>query len=118
MKFTDGYWLYRKGFSALHPRDVSDVVEDERSLTVYAPTKRIDSRGDALNLPQLTVTFDAPLPDVIGVTIEHFQGGLDNGPHFDVNRTGTRPASPPAGSRHGSARTGTGGLISWGTAGC
>jgi hypothetical protein len=20
MKFTDGYWLYRKGFSALHPR--------------------------------------------------------------------------------------------------
>ncbi len=22
MKFTDGYWLYQKGYSALHPRDV------------------------------------------------------------------------------------------------
>ena len=91
MKFTDGYWLHRKGFSALHPRDVSDVVTDGRTLTVYAPTKRINSRGDALNLPQLTVTFDAPLPDVIGVTIEHFQGAVDNGPHFDINRSGPAP---------------------------
>ncbi|WJH24185.1 alpha-xylosidase [Pseudarthrobacter defluvii] len=91
MKFTDGYWLHRKGFSALHPRDVSDVVTDARTLTVYAPTKRINSRGDALNLPQLTVTFDAPLPDVIGVTIEHFQGAVDNGPHFEINRSGPAP---------------------------
>ncbi|UKA49724.1 alpha-xylosidase [Arthrobacter sp. FW305-123] len=91
MKFTDGYWLYRKGFSALRPQDVSDVVVDDDALTVYAPTKRISSRGDALNLPQITVTFDAPMPDVIGVTIEHFQGGLDRGPHFEVKHDDAGP---------------------------
>jgi len=91
MKFTDGYWLYRKGFSALRPQDVSDVVVNEDALTVYAPTKRIATRGDALNLPQITVTFDAPMPDVIGVTIEHFQGGLDKGPRFEVKHDGAAP---------------------------
>lgn len=106
MKFTDGYWLYRKGFSALHPRDVSEVVVDGGTMTVYAPTKRITSRGDALNLPQLTVTFDAPMPDVIGVTIEHFQGGLDNGPHFDVNRAGSAAEFSQDGGRTASITSG------------
>ncbi|MFW0774094.1 alpha-xylosidase [Paenarthrobacter nitroguajacolicus] len=92
MKFTDGYWLYRKGFSALRPQDVSDVVVVDDALTVYAPTKRISTRGDALNLPQITVTFDAPMPDVIGVTIEHFQGGLDKGPRFEVKHDGALPS--------------------------
>ncbi len=84
MKFTDGYWLHREGLSALHPRDVSDVAATADSLTVYAPTQKIRSRGDALNCPQLTITFESPLPDVIGVTIEHFQGGVDRGPHFGL----------------------------------
>ena len=109
MKFTDGYWLYRKGYSALHPRDVSDVVAGDGTLTVYAPTKRIASRGDALNLPQLTVTFEAPMPDVIGVTIEHHQGGLDRGPHFGVNRTGAVPELSTADS-DGTASITSGGL--------
>ena len=84
MKFTDGYWLHREGLAALHPRDVSDVEVTDGRLTVYAPTQKIRSRGDALNCPQLTITFESPLPDVIGVTIEHFQGGVNKGPHFEL----------------------------------
>ncbi|WP_425284280.1 hypothetical protein [Arthrobacter alpinus] len=87
MKFTDGYWMHRPGITALNPRDISDVVAEGNKLSVYAPTQRINSRGDALNCPQITVTFDSPLPDVISVTIEHFQGALDLGPHFDVADT-------------------------------
>ncbi|MGP9501500.1 alpha-xylosidase [Specibacter sp. AOP5-B1-6] len=84
MKFTDGYWLHRPGITALNPRDVSDVVAEGSKLSVFAPTQPIKSRGDALNCPQLTITFESPLPDVISVTIEHFQGALDPGPHFEV----------------------------------
>ncbi|WP_218713101.1 alpha-xylosidase [Arthrobacter sp. BF1] len=84
MKFTDGYWLHRPGITALNPRDVSEVVADGSKLEVFAPTQRINARGDALNCPQLTITFDSPLEDVISVTIEHFQGALDLGPHFEV----------------------------------
>lgn len=84
MKFTDGYWMYRDGLTALHPRDVSDAVATDSGLEVYAPTRRITERGDALNCPQLTISFSSPLEGVIGVTIEHFQGALDHGPRFEV----------------------------------
>ncbi|MDF9278773.1 alpha-xylosidase [Arthrobacter sp. EH-1B-1] len=84
MKFTDGYWMYRKGLAALHPRDISDVVATDSGLEIYAPTQRINARGDALNCPQLTVSFSSPLEGVIGVTIEHFQGALDPNPRFEL----------------------------------
>lgn len=84
MKFTDGYWMYRKGLTALHPRDISDVVATDSGLEIYAPTQQINARGDALNCPQLTVSFTSPLEGVIGVTIEHFQGALDPSPRFEL----------------------------------
>ena len=84
MKFTDGYWMYRKGLTALHPRDISDVVATDSGLEIYAPTQQINARGDALNCPQLTVSFTSPLEGVIGVTIEHFQGALDPNPRFEL----------------------------------
>ncbi|WP_346027636.1 alpha-xylosidase [Arthrobacter parietis] len=84
MKFTDGYWMYRKGLTALHPRDISDAVATDSGLEIYAPTQRINARGDALNCPQLTVSFSSPLEGVIGVTIEHFQGALDPNPRFEL----------------------------------
>ncbi|WP_299166844.1 alpha-xylosidase [uncultured Arthrobacter sp.] len=84
MKFTDGYWMYRKGLTALHPRDISDAVATDSGLEIYAPTQRINARGDALNCPQLTVTFTSPLEGIIGVTIEHFQGALNPKPRFEL----------------------------------
>ncbi|GAA4979842.1 alpha-xylosidase [Kineococcus glutinatus] len=84
MKFTDGYWLMRPGFSALRPKGVEEVTTDGRTLTVHAPTKRLADRGDTLNLPVVTVTYSSPAPDVIGVTIEHFRGALDRGPHVEI----------------------------------
>lgn len=84
MKFTDGYWLPKQGMSVLRPRDISAVEVDGDRLAVYAPTQKINGRGDALNCPQITVTFESPLDNVIGVTIEHFQGGVHRGPDFEL----------------------------------
>jgi alpha-D-xyloside xylohydrolase len=77
MKFSDGFWQMRPGVSALYAQEAYDIAGDEHSLTVTAPTRVIVSRGDTLNRPTLTVTLSSPLPDIIGVTIEHFQGGRD-----------------------------------------
>ncbi|MFJ7749139.1 alpha-xylosidase [Arthrobacter sp. NPDC097144] len=84
MKFTDGYWLPKQGMSVLRPRDISAVEVDGDRLAIYAPTQKINGRGDALNCPQITVTFESPLDNVIGVTIEHFQGGVHRGPDFEL----------------------------------
>src|SRR5690606_2461584 len=87
MKFSDGYWMLRPGVSALGPRDIDTVEQDGRDLLVYAPTSRIQERGDTLNRPLLTVRFSSPLPDVIGVRISHHVGAVDRGPHFPLTRT-------------------------------
>jgi alpha-D-xyloside xylohydrolase len=77
MKFTDGFWQLRPGVSALYAQEAYDVVDRNGSLVVTAPTRVIESRGDTLNRPSLTVTLSSPLDGIIGVKIEHFQGGAD-----------------------------------------
>ncbi|MEV7609765.1 alpha-xylosidase [Microbacterium sp. NPDC089320] len=75
MRFTDGFWQLREGVSALYAREARDIEERDGRLIVTAPTKIIETRGDTLNRPVLTVTLEAPLDGIIGVTIEHHTGG-------------------------------------------
>src|SRR5437868_7136584 len=69
MKFTDGYWRLRPGVQPLYPVHVHDVETGADRLTVYAPTKRVNGRGDTLDTPLITVRCTAPAPDVIAVRI-------------------------------------------------
>ncbi|WP_250004429.1 alpha-xylosidase [Actinoplanes sp. M2I2] len=84
MKFTDGYWLKRKGLTVLHPAQLRDSQADEKSLTVYAATKPVRSRADTLDTPLITIRVEAPMPDVVRVTIGHFLGGVPHGPNFAI----------------------------------
>ncbi|QDP96131.1 alpha-xylosidase [Microlunatus elymi] len=91
MKFTDGYWQTLPGVEILRPRWVDQTEAAPYGLTVYAPTTPLRRRGDSLNRPVITVSFDAPAPDVIGVRIEHFAGTRDRGPEFALHRTEVQP---------------------------
>jgi alpha-D-xyloside xylohydrolase len=84
MKFTDGYWRKRSGLTVLHPAHLLDSSAGPDSLTVYAATRPVNHRGDTLNAPLITVTCTAPAPDVIRVTVEHFQGEEPRLPAFQV----------------------------------
>ncbi|GAA4455036.1 alpha-xylosidase [Phytohabitans houttuyneae] len=85
MKFSDGYWHMREGVRPLYPAQVHDHTADRDSLTVYAPTKRLEHRGDTLNRPLVTVRAESPMPDVIGLTVSHFAGGVSRGPSFELS---------------------------------
>ena len=85
MKFTDGYWLKRKGFSVLHPSQLRDTEAGENSLTAYATTKPVRARADTLDTPLITIRLEAPAPDVVRVTLGHFLGGVPKGPNFAIN---------------------------------
>ena len=85
MKFTDGYWQLPTGVQARYPAQVYDVIVEPDALTVYAPTRMIESRGDTLNEPLLTVRCTSPAPDVISVSVEHFLGGRGRSPQFDLH---------------------------------
>jgi len=86
MKFTDGQWLLRKGVTVHHPAEVNELEVDADAMTVYAPCRRIDSRGATLDGPLITIRFSTPLQDVIRVQISHFQGQRRKGPEFTVAR--------------------------------
>ena len=85
MKFTDGYWLLRDGVQARYPAQVYDVTAEPDALTVFAPTRKIEHRGDTLNEPLLTVRCTSPAPDVISVSVSHFLGASQRQPQFRLH---------------------------------
>jgi alpha-D-xyloside xylohydrolase len=82
MKFSNGYWLLRDGVKAAHPVEVYDITQAAGELVVHAPTRPIRHRGDLLQGPVATVRFTSPMPDVIGVSLTHFQGERRRQPEF------------------------------------
>ena len=84
MKFTDGFWTIREGVKPFFPVHAHDIEETSRSLTVYATTRQLANRFDALDGPIITIEFSSPMPDVIRVKLIHFAGQPPRLPFFDV----------------------------------
>jgi alpha-D-xyloside xylohydrolase len=84
VKFTNGYWLLRDGVHAHYPAQAYDVTAEPEALVVYAPTRKIEHRGDTLNQPLLTVRCTSPAPDVISVAVNHFVGEQPRHPQFPL----------------------------------
>ncbi len=91
MKFTDGYWLNKPDFDFNFAIQSFSASMTEDALRVVCATVPIEGRGDLLNHATLTVTFTAPMPDVIRVRVEHFRGQRDPGPNFELNETPVKP---------------------------
>lgn len=93
MKFTDGNWLIRQGAHPYYAAEAYEISAGKETLTLYAPTRAINHRGDTLGGPLLTIAFSSPMPDVIGVSISHYAGEKERGPDFEVHsQRGTSPA--------------------------
>ena len=82
MKFTNGFWLVRDEYAPDYVRDFYTVEEDEDSVRAYAPYKKIDGRGDMLNIGVMTFTFTAPAEDVLGVKMQNHMGNYDHSPSY------------------------------------
>lgn len=86
MKFTNGVWLTREGYTISSPIHVFETQADEKKLTVFAPFKKVQSRADTLNLGMMTVDITSPQEDVLSVKLTHHAGGIQKGPEFQVHR--------------------------------
>ncbi|MEX3106709.1 MULTISPECIES: alpha-xylosidase [unclassified Streptomyces] len=91
MKFTDGYWLWREGTTAVHPAQVYRVTPTPDSLTVLAPVKQLKTKGDLTSGPVVTVRCTSPMPDVIAVDISHFYGDPPAHPELDLDLSRAAP---------------------------
>ena len=86
MKFTDGYWLTRPGYTVLRARAVDEVEVGDDRLTAYVATGPLATRGDTLNRPLVTIEVEAVADGVVAVTLTHHAGAVDPGPHFALAR--------------------------------
>src|SRR4051794_16488034 len=84
MKFTDGFWQMRPDVTPHYASQVHEVQVEPEALTIYAPTKKLNSRGDTLNLALLTIRYSSPMPNVIRVQIAHHKGALLKKPAFEL----------------------------------
>jgi alpha-D-xyloside xylohydrolase len=88
MKISDGNWLIQPGLSLIHPLQVFEVAQQGNEMVLYAGTKDVSARAAQLDTPLFTLRFFSPQEGIIGVRLEHFQGGLDKGPHYPLNLRG------------------------------
>lgn len=85
MKFTDGFWLKRKGVSIFSPAEVRDYDIKEKSIVLYASVTKITSRGQTLQGPLLTIDISSPCSNIIRVISQHFIKRIKVLPEFDLN---------------------------------
>ena len=91
MKFTNGYWMTRPEYDMHFAVQSYDATITEDALRILCPTVPVTKRGAMLNHAALTVTFTAPMEDVIRVTVEHWRGAADRGPHFELSESPVKP---------------------------
>ncbi len=85
MKFTDGFWLKRKGISIYSPAEVHDYSINEKSIVLYTPVNKITNRGDTLQGPMLTIEISTPSSDIIQVKAQHYIKTIKKQPLFNLN---------------------------------
>ncbi|MDE7361035.1 MAG: alpha-xylosidase [Oscillospiraceae bacterium] len=85
MKFSDGFWLNKRGYEVNYAAQAYEITPVENGLNVYVPTQYIQNRGQTLGGPCLDITFTSTQKNVIKVSIVHYKGGLDNMPKFELN---------------------------------
>ena len=86
MKYSNGGWMMRDGFSVDFAAHVYDIKEEKNKLTLYAPFNYTGHKGHTLDGGMLTIELTAPQVDVIGVKMYHFKGSARQEPAFELNR--------------------------------
>lgn len=89
MKFSDGNWLIKDGYTLSTAVQVYDFEVKNGELIAYVSTTPIHDRGGMINTTLLTVKFHAPQPGIIGVKLVHFDGVVDHGPSFELSSSPT-----------------------------
>lgn len=92
MKYSNGGWMIRDGFTVDYAAHVYDIKKEANKLTLYAPFNYTGHKGHTLDGGMLTIELTAPQKDVIGVKMYHFKGSARNEPTFELTKEETEVA--------------------------
>jgi len=84
MKFSNGCWMNREGYTLQFPTEVYSYEQTDYQLTLYAPFVKVRHRGNTLDGGMMTIELSSPLEEVIRVKMTHHLGGAEAGPHHEL----------------------------------
>lgn len=85
MKFSDGFWLNRQGYTVSYAVQPCSVQISGGTVTVCAASHPIHHRGMTLGGVMLTVSFSSPRENVICVQLMHHKGAVSRAPEFALS---------------------------------
>ncbi len=91
MKFLNGYWMSKEGYSLHYPSKAYRIENCGNRLRIFAPCNQINHRGDTLGGPALTIELSSPAADIINVKVYHYKGVKKEGPFFELKAPGISP---------------------------
>ncbi|MCI6556763.1 alpha-xylosidase [Schaalia hyovaginalis] len=76
MKFSDGFWLDRRGWTVERARQMRgiEVDADAARIGLLAPVKEVLTRGDTLNTGAFDLSVEAVADGVLKVCVERWKG--------------------------------------------
>lgn len=77
MKFTNGFWMLREGVSLFKGIQTQNVKVSGHSADALVATRRVEHRGQTLNIGTLNVSLSSPAPDTIRVKLAHHLGAIE-----------------------------------------
>ena len=91
MKFTEGYWLRSERTNGLFAAHAFAVEKIPGGMRVLAPVTQIQSRGNALNMPTITIEFRACSEGTISVKAWHYEAYENHAPEFEKTEGSLEP---------------------------
>jgi alpha-D-xyloside xylohydrolase len=84
VKFSKGLWQMMEDVEPVYPVRVHEVEQESEAITLTAADRPDHGRGSYVGGTLFSMRVSSPLPDVLRLTITHFQGGLPRRPSFDL----------------------------------
>ncbi len=85
MKYLNGNWLLRKGFSIDYAQSIYDSKIEDNKLTLWVPFYVIKNPGMTLDDGMITLEISSPRENIITTKIINYRGEIDHGPNFKLN---------------------------------
>lgn len=86
MRFTEGFWLRSQRANGLFAAEAYEIEKTRRGMRILAPVGKIDSRGATLNMPVITLEFEAVGKNMVSVRASHFEGYESHTPSFELHK--------------------------------
>ena len=93
MRFTDGLWAVKEGYTLEYPREISDIDYSESGITLFAPYTEQQRSSDCIGCGLLTVNISAIGANMFSVKISNHRGSRAAKAVFELNKAIVKPLS-------------------------